>query len=119
MSMVSDATSTASPGWAARAACRGTDLVLWFGPADPEDGSGGRVETPMERKRRERQAKQYCGSCPVREACLADELRFPLTWQWGVRGGLTEQERRELIRRQGRGYARPPVVAPTLTRRAS
>ena len=49
-------------GWQDAAACRGEDLMLFFGP----DG-----ERQPERDIRERKAKQVCASCPVRAACLA------------------------------------------------
>ena len=44
-------------GWQDAAACRGTDVVLFFGP----DG-----ERQPEREIRERKAKAMCASCPVR-----------------------------------------------------
>lgn len=46
----------------------------------------------------QRQARAVCFSCPVRIMCLADALdnRVP----FGVWGGLTERERRALLRRQ-------------------
>ena len=48
-------------GWQDAAACRGEDLVLFFGP----DG-----ERQPEREIRERKAKQICMGCPVRTECL-------------------------------------------------
>ena len=44
-------------GWQDEAACRGEDVVLFFGP----DG-----ERQPERDIRERKAKAICASCPVR-----------------------------------------------------
>lgn len=45
----------------------------------------------------QRQVRQVCFSCPVRIECLADALDSNTTF--GVWGGLTERERRALLRR--------------------
>ncbi|MDP9442832.1 MAG: WhiB family transcriptional regulator [Actinomycetota bacterium] len=44
------------------------------------------------------QAKQICQACPVRTECLAEALDNNM--EWGVWGGLTERERRALLRRR-------------------
>src|ERR1700709_1739826 len=43
-------------------------------------------------------AKQVCGGCPVRTECLAEALDNQI--EWGVWGGMTERERRALLRRR-------------------
>ncbi|WP_203336551.1 WhiB family transcriptional regulator [Nocardioides limicola] len=43
------------------------------------------------------QAKKMCGACPVRTECLAEALENRI--EWGVWGGMTERERRALLRR--------------------
>ena len=43
-------------------------------------------------------AKQVCGACPVRTECLAEALDNQI--EWGVWGGMTERERRALLRRR-------------------
>jgi WhiB family redox-sensing transcriptional regulator len=43
-------------------------------------------------------AKSVCGGCPVRTECLADALDNRV--EFGVWGGLTERERRALLRRR-------------------
>ena len=43
-------------------------------------------------------AKQLCASCPVRTECLAEALDNQI--EWGVWGGMTERERRALLRRR-------------------
>ncbi len=43
-------------------------------------------------------AKQVCGQCPVRTECLAEALDNGI--EWGVWGGMTERERRALLRRR-------------------
>ena len=41
-------------------------------------------------------AKQMCGACPVRNECLAEALDNRI--EWGIWGGMTERERRLLLR---------------------
>jgi WhiB family redox-sensing transcriptional regulator len=43
-------------------------------------------------------AKQVCFGCPVRTECLADALDNQM--EFGVWGGMTERERRALLRRR-------------------
>ena len=43
-------------------------------------------------------AKAVCGACPVRAECLAEALDNQI--EWGVWGGMTERERRALLRRR-------------------
>ncbi|TXH39614.1 MAG: WhiB family transcriptional regulator [Actinobacteria bacterium] len=50
-------------------------------------------------------AKQVCGGCVVRVECLADALDNRI--EFGVWGGMTERERRALLRR------RPEVLSWT------
>jgi WhiB family transcriptional regulator, redox-sensing transcriptional regulator len=50
---------------------------------------------------RQREARQFCRACPVRTECLAHALDHRI--EFGVWGGMTERERRALLR------ARPHV----------
>ena len=43
-------------------------------------------------------AKAVCGGCPVRTECLSDALDNRV--EFGVWGGMTERERRALLRRR-------------------
>ena len=43
-------------------------------------------------------AKQLCAGCPVRTECLAEALDNEI--EWGVWGGLTERERRAVLRKR-------------------
>lgn len=43
-------------------------------------------------------AKKVCAGCPVKTECLAEALDNRI--EWGVWGGMTERERRALLRRQ-------------------
>src|SRR5260370_36705377 len=72
--------------WTARAACKGTDPDELF----------------VQRAAQNR-AKLICRGCPVRTECLADALDNRI--EFGVWGGMTERERRALLRR------RPDVVS--------
>jgi len=67
--------------WTARSACR---------TADPDDlfVSGAA----------QNRAKAVCMGCPVRAECLADALDNRV--EFGVWGGMTERERRALLRRR-------------------
>ena len=64
--------------WRERAACRGTDLDVFF----PERGESAGP------------ARQVCAACPVRQPCLEYALSNRITH--GIWGGLTERERRPL-----------------------
>ncbi|WP_055712451.1 WhiB family transcriptional regulator [Streptomyces torulosus] len=74
--------------WQLLAACRGVDSSLFFHP----EGERGAA-----RSARENSAKEVCMRCPVRAQCAAHALavREP----YGVWGGLTEDEREELMGR--------------------
>src|SRR6478735_8373555 len=43
-------------------------------------------------------AKQLCAGCPVRTECLAEALDNQM--EWGVWGGMTERERRAILRKR-------------------
>jgi len=67
--------------WAAAAACRGQQPDQLF-----------------VRGAEQNKAKQVCGGCSVRTECLAEALDNQI--EWGVWGGMTERERRALLRRR-------------------
>jgi WhiB family transcriptional regulator, redox-sensing transcriptional regulator len=74
--------------WQLEAACRQVDTSLFY---SPEGERGPRKE------RREAAAKRICATCRVQELCAAYAVaaREP----YGTWGGLSEQDRRELVRR--------------------
>jgi WhiB family transcriptional regulator, redox-sensing transcriptional regulator len=81
--------------WQGRAACKGRNARLFFGP----DGEKG-----QDREIREAKAKAICASCPVRAQCLDYALRNSI--KHGVWGGLNREERtRERRRRTPRPRA--------------
>ena len=46
---------------------------------------------------KQREARQMCRECPVWAECLAEALDNRI--EWGVWGGMTERERRRLLRK--------------------
>jgi WhiB family redox-sensing transcriptional regulator len=50
------------------------------------------------RGKEQRKAKMVCIACPVRTECLAEALDNRI--EFGVWGGMTERERRALLRRR-------------------
>jgi len=72
--------------WGERARCRSSDPDALF------------VQGALQHE-----AKRLCRACPVRTECLAEALDGRI--EFGVWGGMTERERRALLRR------RPNVVS--------
>ncbi|MGI8612409.1 MAG: WhiB family transcriptional regulator [Nocardioidaceae bacterium] len=70
-----------SQEWAANAACR-----------------TARPDALFVRGAEQNRAKQVCSTCPVSTQCLAEALDNNI--EWGVWGGMTERERRSLLRRR-------------------
>jgi WhiB family transcriptional regulator, redox-sensing transcriptional regulator len=77
-------------------ACVGTDQDLWF-------QWDGEAEAAWHLRMRE--ALAICAGCPVRQACLDEALSFPASQQYGVFGGMTERQRRELLTERRRAAA--------------
>lgn len=46
----------------------------------------------------QKRARAVCSGCPVRANCLAEALDNRI--EWGVWGGMTERERRQLLRQR-------------------
>jgi WhiB family transcriptional regulator, redox-sensing transcriptional regulator len=72
--------SLSPPTWMREANCATTDPELFF----PDSRSPAN------------EAKEICASCPVRPECL--EYALAAAEEFGVWGGLTEKERRKLLR---------------------
>lgn len=92
--------------------CAGMPMELFFGPEGSEGQPG---ESGSERVAREVRARRVCVSCPMRLVCLESELQWPIAEQWGVRGGLTAEERRELLKRQRRDGTYTPSRTSRIT----
>lgn len=72
----------AASAWRARAACRGTDLDVWFEPGDSKDARA--------------LVQSLCVPCPVRQDCLDYALRVGCEDGWF--GGLSARARRRIPR---------------------
>jgi WhiB family redox-sensing transcriptional regulator len=72
--------------WPSQAACRTSDPAEMFDQVAAQN-----------------RAKKVCAGCPVRTECLAEALDNRV--EFGVWGGMTERERRALLRR------RPTVIS--------
>lgn len=72
-----------APDWREEGLCCQVDPEPFF----PEKGGSSR------------RAKEICMSCPVRSTCL--ETALATQEPFGVWGGLSAQERRELLRERG------------------
>ncbi|GAB3493447.1 WhiB family transcriptional regulator [Amycolatopsis cihanbeyliensis] len=78
--------------WRHRAACRDEDPELFFPVSDVGPAAAQAA-----------QAKAVCARCPVRALCLRYALDNGL--DYGIYGGTTERERRDLVRRARRAHA--------------
>jgi WhiB family transcriptional regulator, redox-sensing transcriptional regulator len=76
--------------WQDRAACKGMDPTIFFGPEH--------TEVVKEKRDREEAAKAVCRTCPVNQECLEHALESKEAY--GIWGGLTELERKALLRRR-------------------
>lgn len=84
--------------WQDEAECRNYDPELWF-PV---------TNSPDRKRKYELEPKLICRSCPVRSECLTYAL--DAQEEYGIWGGLNEEERRELSSRGGRPGVRREVA---------
>ena len=75
--------------WQHQAACKGMDTEIFF-YTDRERGP--------RRAHREKVAKTICSSCPVINQCREQALK--LAEPYGIWGGLTEEERVEILNKK-------------------
>jgi WhiB family redox-sensing transcriptional regulator len=66
--------------WTVHAKCQGMEDALFPEASD------------------QKRARLLCSGCPVRSECLAEALDNRI--EWGVWGGMTERERRLLLRQR-------------------
>lgn len=86
-----------SADWRDQASCRDHDPDLWFLPGRPDTVAA---------RRQIAEAKAICRRCPVRQPC-AEWAVYALPH--GIAGGLTEDERQTLRRRDA---AQPQPASP-------
>lgn len=86
--------------WRSGALCRSTDAELLF-------VSGAQ----------QRQATSICRNCPVKRECAADALDNKV--EYGIWGGLTERQRRTLLRKHPDVESWATFLARDHARRAS
>jgi len=79
------------PSWMSDGTCRHADPDLFF-PAPHSPAGRAQAQT----------AKLICACCPVRRECLAYALET--RQKYGIWGGLTEEERRTMTRRNHRAH---------------
>ncbi len=98
---------TALWDWQMHAECRNVDTAVFFHP-ESERGPAKRT--------RDSHAKAFCLRCPVIEACRLHALN--VQEPYGVWGGLTVDERAEILHGHGQadaGVPVPPPVRPAVT----
>lgn len=78
------------PDWMSRGKCDPSTAIIFFGKAK---------EGKWERKPREAMAKEICKLCPVVVDC--GQYAFANKIDYGVWGGLTEMERRDILKNRG------------------
>jgi WhiB family redox-sensing transcriptional regulator len=72
--------------WRAIGLCRGSDTMVFYPPSDDDSLA--------------EEAKTICSMCAVRRPCL--EFALATREKHGVWGGLTERERRRVLRQRRR-----------------
>ena len=68
--------------WYADAACKGVDVNVFF---------RGTAASNQEA------TTKFCNSCPVRQECLEDSLKYPPIDQYGLVGGLSAHDRKKIL----------------------
>ena len=75
------------------------DVIMWNKTGLPRLRAGRHSRTSCSCAVRSRTRPSRCArACPVRTECLAEALDNQI--EWGVWGGMTERERRALLRRR-------------------
>lgn len=82
--------------WQAQGACHGLQTTMFFHPE---------YERGPTRMRREQDAKAVCRRCPVIDQCRAHALK--VHEPYGIWGGLSAEERKEVLRSQRRADSVP------------
>ncbi|WP_082169226.1 WhiB family transcriptional regulator [Mycolicibacterium chlorophenolicum] len=86
--------------WQMRGLCRGRDVSMFY----PPDGERG-----QRRALRENHAKRLCQRCPVIAQCRDHALT--VGEPYGIWGGMTESERRALLRSESSSRRGLPTLS--------
>ena len=76
--------------WQFDGACRSVDPESFFLEYN---------ERGVSKKKKELKAVALCNTCPVKDQCLEHALKVPE--MYGVWGGMTEEQRRIILRKRG------------------
>lgn len=96
--------------WATKAACKGEELELFFGPDH---------EKQADREKREQEALSICRTCTVVDECLESALSQGAR-QWGVQGGMSADQRRAVRKSRDKLAAEEaPAPKPKKPQRSS
>lgn len=100
-----------SNGNAVPVACA-DDPEAWFPTAGPQGRPGKHTEaSARDHALHVAYLRSVCASCPVKEPCLKEALRWD---DDGFRGGLTAEERRAIRERRGRGKRKGTAYSAAL-----
>lgn len=95
--MAEPRTTNTAKNWRLSASCRYDDPELWF-PTSWTSASG---------KAQAAEAVRICNACPARQQCLDQAIDMEggrtADNRFGIRGGLTPNERLRVYRRRTRG----------------
>lgn len=73
--------------WRDHVACEGADPELFF-PDKNNETTRAQDEATIHR---------YCNRCQAKTECLQEALSHGARDQWGIQGGMTQDQRRELL----------------------
>jgi WhiB family transcriptional regulator, redox-sensing transcriptional regulator len=90
--------------WQDRAECKGVGPGQFFAALQGKPVQQSRIEKET--------IRDYCNNCTVREHCLNFAMRYGM--DYGIWGGLTERQRRDLHRqRTPSKYSPPKYISET------
>jgi WhiB family redox-sensing transcriptional regulator len=81
-----DVSGATAQNWRATGLCKGSDPLVFYPPSEDDSQAD--------------EAKTICSMCAVRQPCL--EFALTTREKHGVWGGLTERERRRVLRQRRR-----------------
>ena len=82
------------------ALCAESDPEKWFPTSETPEAARLGHDGDIVAQRTTAQAKEICGRCTIRVACLAEAMEKPE--RFGIWGGLTVKERNRLAKRSAK-----------------